>query len=152
GSPILDAAGYIGLVPETIDQLLTAGGSLKTSAENVVQQPGAVINLSGGYVQYLGGVINTTTLLGADGHLYDIGSANPAISYVGPAGQFTVDHARWGIKETYSDPLLSFGFFQPGYIAGANAGSISVAALAPIIEGSIIGDFVVGDRQRTMAG
>jgi len=151
GSPILDAAGYAGLIPETIDQLLTTGGSLTTSAANVVQQPGAVVNVSGGYVQYLGGVINTTRLLGADGRIYSIGSANPYVAYIGVLTGFTVDHAHWNVTDVYADPLISGGYYEPGYIAGANAGSINVTAIAPIIAGDIVGDVVVGRRQRALA-
>src|SRR5262249_37413554 len=152
GSPLPDAAGYVGLVPQSIDQILTQGGRFTTSGANVIQQPGSIINLSGGFVSYAGGFISTTRLLGSDGHLYDIGSANPAISYVGLAGQFTVDHPRWGITETYGDPLLSSSYCEPGYIAGASAGAIGVTAQTPILDGDIVADIVVGERQRALAG
>jgi filamentous hemagglutinin family protein len=152
GSPILDVSGYIGLIPETIDQILTAGGSFTSSAENFIQQPGAVINVSAGYVQYLGGMINTTHLLGTDGRIYDIGSANPNIGYVGIAGQFTVDHPRWGVTETYTASLVGGGYYEPGYIAGASAGTISVTAQVPIVAGDIVADIVAGGRQRALAG
>ncbi|MFX9348018.1 hypothetical protein ABTO05_21110, partial [Acinetobacter baumannii] len=84
--PLLNAAGYVGLIPQSIDQILTAGGSFSTSGKNVVQQPGATINVSAGYVQYTGGLISTTRLLGADGRVYDIGRADPTIAYVGVGG------------------------------------------------------------------
>src|SRR5262249_2562693 len=73
GSPILDAAGYAGLIPQTIDQILTVGGGLQSSTQTFVQQPGSVVNVSGGFVQYLGGMISTTRVLGANGRFYDIG-------------------------------------------------------------------------------
>lgn len=152
GSPILDAAGFVGSIPETIDQLLTAGGSFTSSAKNFIQQPGAAINVSGGYVQYLGGIINTTRLIGSDGRIYNIGSANPYISYIGILGGFTVDHAHWDVTQTYNNPGPGGGFYEPGYIAGADAGMISVTSMAPIIAGDIVADVVAGDRQRAMAG
>jgi filamentous hemagglutinin family protein len=156
GSPILDAAGYVGLIPETIDQLLTAGGSFTTSAQNFIQAAGASINVSGGYVQYSGGFINTTRLVGADGRIYDIGSAPYGIAYLGIAGRFTVDHAHWNnpqqgfnVTEIFTNPLIGGGHFEPGYIAGANAGSISVAAQVPILSTSDLAvDVVAGQRQR----
>jgi filamentous hemagglutinin family protein len=156
GSPILDAAGFAGLVPESIDQLLTAGGSFTTFAKNFIQQPGAAINVSGGYVQYLGGFVNTTRLMGSDGRWYDIGSANPNIAYIGIAGGFTVQHMIQGqvdpsLTETWTGPGYSGGHNEPGYIAGANAGAISVMAAAPILAGEIVADVVAGDRQRAMA-
>lgn len=152
GSPILGAAGYVGNIPETIDQLLIAGGSFTTSAKNFIQQPGAAINVSGGYVQYLGGIINTTRLIGSDGRIYNIGNANPYITYVGIPGGFTVDHAHWDVTQTYNNPGMAGGFYEPGYIAGADAGSISVTSIAPIVAGDIVADVVAGDRQRAMAG
>jgi filamentous hemagglutinin family protein len=153
GSPILDAAGYAGLVPETIDQLLTAGGSFKATAVtgNVVQKPGATINVSAGYVQYQGGVINTSRVLGADGRIYDIGSADPNVPIVGVLGGFTVDHSHWNVTEVYANPLMSGGYYEPGYIAGANAGAINVTAVAPLLAGNIVADVVAGDRQRALA-
>lgn len=156
GSPLLDAAGYVGLIPQRIDQLLTAGGSFKTSAQNVIQQPGAAINVSGGYVQYTGGTITTTRLRGADGRIVDIGSADPTIRYVGLADGFTVEHKVNGTVDTkLTEVYLSWGGggarYEAGYIAGADAGSVSVAAINPIVN-DIIGNVVAGNRQRAQAG
>ncbi|MCA6120294.1 filamentous hemagglutinin family protein [Bradyrhizobium sp. WSM 1704] len=157
GSPILNVSGYTGLIPQSIDQLLTAGGSLTTSGLNVVQQPGAVIDVSAGYVQYTGGVITTSRLVGADGRSYDIGSANPNIAYVSVGGGFTVLHKINGVvddrlTEVYVNPLRrGGGRFEPGYVAGANAGSVTVSAVNPIIS-DIIGNLVTGERQRALAG
>src|SRR5262249_11406383 len=110
GSPLLDAAGFVGNIPQSIDQILTRGGSFAVNGGtdpnsgkpqgvlNFVQQPGAIINVSGGYVAYAGGMINTTRLLGSDGRIYNIGNANPNLSYAVFDG-FTVDHAHWGLPE-----------------------------------------------------
>ncbi|WP_229181688.1 filamentous haemagglutinin family protein [Bradyrhizobium oropedii] len=166
GSPILNVSGYTGLIPQSIDQILTVGGSFTigdtTSVPNVVprnfvQQPGAVINVSGGYVQYTGGVIATSRVIGADGRTYDIGSANPNIAYLGVGGGFTVLHKINGVIDTqltevYLSPFGgSGGRYQAGYVAGANAGSVTVSAINPIIN-DIIGNVVAGDRQRALAG
>lgn len=155
GSPILDVDGYIGLIPQSIQQILTAGGSFTTSGRNVVQQPGAVVNVSAGYVQYTGGVIRTTRLLGADGRVYDIGSADANIRYLGIANGFTVFHNINGqrddrLTEVYLSPLGRGGsnvHNEASYITGADAGSASVAAVNPILN-AIIGNVVAGDRQR----
>jgi filamentous hemagglutinin family protein len=152
GSPLLDAAGFIGLIPVTIQQILTVGGSVTSSARNFIQQPGSIINISGGFVSYSGGAIHTTRLLGADGRFYDIGSADPTIPYVGVAGQFTANHAHWGVTRTWTDPVFASGQFQPGYIAGASAGSVGVTAFTPILQGAIVAETVAGSRQRGLAG
>jgi len=67
GSPILNASGYVGLIPRTIDQLLTNGGSITLSGGQVMTASGSSLNLDGGYVHYLGGVVNTTLLIDAYG-------------------------------------------------------------------------------------
>ncbi len=93
----------------------------------MVGAPGSIINLTGGYIDYQGGTIRTTVLIGADGRKYGIGSADPDMTYIGIAGQFTVDHAHWGITDVYSSPLIGGGYYQPEYIQGGNAGMLSVS-------------------------
>ncbi|WP_342710252.1 filamentous hemagglutinin family protein [Bradyrhizobium sp. B124] len=158
GSPLLNAAGYVGLIPQSIDQVLTVGGNFTTSGKNVVQQPGAAINVSAGYVQYTGGMISTTRLLGADGRIYDIGRADPTIAYVGIGNGFTVLHKVNGVVDTklteiYLSPWGggSNTHYEASYITGANAGSVTVAAINPIVN-DIIGNVVAGSRQRALAG
>jgi filamentous hemagglutinin family protein len=151
GSPLLDAAGFVGNIPQSIDQILTAGGSFTTSAKNVVQMPGSTINVSAGYVQYTGGMISTTRLLGSDGRIYDIGSANPNLSYTVLSG-FTVDHAHWGVTEIYASLLGGGTHYESGYIAGANGGAINVTATAPVLDGDVVATVVAGSRQRALAG
>ncbi|WP_283469855.1 filamentous haemagglutinin family protein [Methylosinus trichosporium] len=152
GSPVVDASGYATLIPKSIEEVLTVGGSLNVSGVTFIQQRGSIVDLSGGYVSYTGGAINTTRLVGADGRFYDIGAADPAIRYVGvaAAGGFTVAHSRWGVSETFINPLLNHPHYEDGYIAGASAGSLSISAV-PILDGTIIARTVAGLRQRSNA-
>lgn len=150
GSPIVDATGYAEDIEESIDEILTAGGSITTSGNNFIQMPGSVIDISGGYITYTGTAPATTRLEGSDGHLYDIGSANPDITYAGIAGQFTVDDAYWGVTQSYGAPLLSMGTEETGYIAGASAGALSITGI-PALDGTIIGDTVSGEIQKKNA-
>uniref|UniRef100_Q07N90 Filamentous haemagglutinin family outer membrane protein n=1 Tax=Rhodopseudomonas palustris (strain BisA53) TaxID=316055 RepID=Q07N90_RHOP5 len=151
GSPIVNAAGYADAIPVSIDQVLAGGGSVTlTGGMTLLQEPGSVINVSGGYVTYTGGVMKTTRLIGSDGRLYAIGSADPALAYR-VAGGFTVDHARWGIQETYAGLLFNNGHIEPGYVAGSSAGSIIAQAVNPILMGGVVGDVVIGRRQMDSA-
>jgi filamentous hemagglutinin family protein len=150
GSPILDAAGYVGLIPQSIDQIFTAGGSFKSSGLNVIQQQGASIDVSGGYVHYLGGLFKTTVLRDQFGNNVPIGQADPNDIFVGIAGQFISNHPRWGVSETYQNALIGAAIFEDDYIAGASAGAIGVTAITPILEGDLVADIVTGDRQRAM--
>ena len=127
GSPVLNAAGYVENVPRSIDQLMLKGGTITLKADEVITRSGSQLNLNGGYLDYLPGWIQTPNLLGADGRIYNIASADPDMVYVGFAGQFDADHARWGVTETYSNPLLAgMVRYDTGFIQGADAGSLTI--------------------------
>jgi hypothetical protein len=113
-------------VQNSIGQLLVNGGSIYLAANEMVGAPGSIINLTGGYVQYTGATISTTRLIDAYGRIVSIGTADPNVPIVGVAGQFTVNHAHWGITETHSEPLFGQGYYQPDYIQGGNAGTLSI--------------------------
>ncbi|NVO17722.1 MAG: filamentous hemagglutinin family protein [Rhodoplanes sp.] len=148
GSPILDLQGYAGTTPQSIDRLLSVGGNLvMVAGQNVVARPGSSIDLSGGFVQYAAGTINTTRLLGSDGRVYDIGKADPGLSYTVTTGT-ALYHGRWNVSETFTNKLRPEGFYYPAYIAGSNAGTASITAVAPILENSFTADLVAGPRQR----
>src|SRR5262249_681562 len=72
GSPLLNAAGYIENQPRTIDQMLVDGGSITVVGRELVTRSGSQLNADGGFIHYLGGIVKTTRLLGADGRIYDI--------------------------------------------------------------------------------
>jgi filamentous hemagglutinin family protein len=127
GSPILNAAGYVQAVPRTIDQLMIKAGSIALAAGETITRSGSQLRADGGYISYLPGVIRTPNLLGADGLVYNIASADPNVQYVGFAGQYTADHARWGVSEVYDTPLISGSArFDPGFIQGGDAGSLTI--------------------------
>ncbi|MEW6436274.1 MAG: filamentous hemagglutinin family protein [Pseudomonadota bacterium] len=160
GSPLFASSGkgYLEEIPESINELLSRGGSFTVAKGNgianfsdFIQEPGSLIDVSGGFIQFAGTTVDTTRLLGADGQVYDIGSADPTISYSSIAGQFVVDHAHWGITEYYSTPLSRRSYYQPGYIDGVSAGSVSVSAVNPILEGDIVGSIVTGLKQAMLA-
>lgn len=165
GSPLFasSGAGYLANVTQGIDQLLTKGGSLTfgsgtavtngqgtTGFVDALQVAGSKINLSGGLLQFTGAQVATTQLIGADGRRYDIAGANPFIANT-IASAFTVAHPHWGVTETYGNPLLTGSFEKVGYVDGISAGSLSVTAVNPVIEGDLTGDIVIGIRQRALA-
>src|SRR5262249_24668402 len=126
-------------------------GQASSSFIDVLQAAGALINVSGGLVQFTGARIATTRLAGADGRLYDISKAGPFMAYGGLAGQFTVPHSHWSATDIYFDGLLAGGYNKAGYVDGISAGSIAVTAQNPVIEGDIAGDIVIGVNQRKQA-
>ena len=111
GSPLFasSGAGYLANVAQGIDQLLTKGGSLTfgngSSVGNglstpaftdVVQAPGASINVSGGLIQYTGARIATTRVIAWDGRNYDISNADPFVTNAIADAGFKVAHPRAG--------------------------------------------------------
>src|SRR6202012_4242565 len=148
GSPILNAAGYVGLIPAKIDQLLTDGGTVTLSGGQVMTAAGSTINLDGGFVHYLGGYVNTTKLLDSSGHVVDIGDADPNDIFVGVANQFVVHHDHWGITETFHTGLNPKGSYRPDFIAGGNAGTLNVfSAQAMVLDGDVSAHAFAGLQQ-----
>ena len=153
GTPLADVSGYVDNVPQSISQLMTVGGavSLKTdtagtnpSGNDVVLQPGSVINTAGGSLHFLPGQVQTTRLIGSDGRLYSMANADPNITYVGIAGLFTADHPHWGVTETWSNLTQSF---SPGYDEGHDAGGVAITTINPVMEGTLLFGSLAGERQ-----
>jgi filamentous hemagglutinin len=150
GTPLGDTTGYINLIQRSVGELTTNGGTVAIDAGGAVaMQPGSTVNVSGGSVQYAGGFVSTTKVI-ADGHLLDIAKATPDLIYSGIyTGTSTTTDAKWGITQTYTNPGLSGGHYEQGYIQGGNAGGITITAPAMTLDGSLLGNTVAGTYQRT---
>ncbi len=148
GSPILNLSGYVNLIPRTVDQLLTNGGTITLSGNEVMTATGSSMNLNGGYVHYNGGMVNTTRLVDANGAIVPIGQANPYDRYVGIAGQFVESHPRWGVTKSWFNPLQTGGTYQSDYIVGGNAGTLDLfASQALVLDGDISAQAFGGAKQ-----
>ncbi len=130
GTPIANLAGYVNQLNNSMGMLLKNGGAISLTGNEVVAASGSTINLMGGYIHYLGGTINTAELVGADGHIYNIGSANPNLTYIGVAGRFAVEHNVGGKLDAAATQFYGSGMFgsqyQADYIQGGNAGSLNI--------------------------
>ncbi len=150
GTPIADASGYVGLVKRTVGELAIGGGTVNLSAGgSVVTQGGSNIDVSGGWISYAGAMVKTTRLWSGQA-LYDISKALPDRVYTGIyTGTITVNYSKWGVSETYAQPLALTGYhYEPGYLHGGNAGSITINAPAVALDGSFLGLAIAGPRQR----
>jgi filamentous hemagglutinin len=141
--------GEIDAVPENIAQLTEHGGNAVFQSEgDIVFAKGASLNVSGGASTYAGGVLQTSYLVGANGQLYPIASANPLASYVGVVNPtFSQTYNKWGVQDVLPEAGLSS--YQPGYVQGAPAGSVQFAASNMVLQGSLQGSAVNGLYQRT---
>lgn len=158
GTPLADASGYVAEKGQNIYQLLTTGGSVnistnmsasaKPGSSDVILESGSLINMRGGYVEFLAGMVPTTEVIGSDGHIYPIDEAYPDISYVGIAGDFVVSSSRWNVSTTYVNPLAgTLMVYSPDYIEGHDSGGLVIATVNPVLDGTLMFGSVVGSQQ-----
>lgn len=127
GSPLFNAAGYADQRPRGIDQLLVDGGTINVSAREFVARGGSVIDVSGGFLHYQGGMVETPRVIGADGRTYRMAGADPSQSYLGFAGQFSLDHQRWNVREYfYSGFARSDRYYESDYVQGGDGGELNI--------------------------
>ena len=130
GTPLADVSGYANLIQHSVGELTAAGGTVKLGAgESVVMQPGSAINVSGGWINYQGGVVAVTKLI-AGGKAYLPAQATPDRVY---------------------QSAITTSEFEPGYTQGANGGGLSITAPAMALDGHLGGTTVSGPRQQQQA-
>jgi filamentous hemagglutinin family protein len=152
--PIISETSWLSAlqgISENILQRTALGGTASFMSEgDVVVANGATINVSGGKWTYQPGVTQTSQLVGANGKLYDIGTADPSFSYTGVINPtFTQSFNGFGVQITQATPGL--GHYQSGYSEGFSAGQVTFAAPSMALQGSLIGTAVNGPYQRTAA-
>jgi filamentous hemagglutinin family protein len=147
GQTALEAAEQA--VQHPIAFFSTGGGTAQfLSAGDVVVAQGATVNVSGGRTTYDSGVLQTTQLVGTNGKLYDIGSANPLTSYKGIVNPtFSETFNKWGVKTEVATPGL--GHYESGYVQGSSAGTVQFAGSEMVMDGTLTGHAVNGPLQRS---
>ncbi len=149
GTPLGDAAGFVGLIQRNAGQLTTRGGSVTMNAgDSVVLEAGSTVDTSGGFFQNEGGFVRTTRLL-VGGQVIDIADATPDRVYDGFfSDTTTTTNEKYGITRTFRRPLTFDGeFFDQAYIEGSDAGRIAITAPAMALDGKLAGRTVIGPRQ-----
>ena len=151
-SAVLDLSGYQANQPRTLAEKAAVGGSVElTSSGSVVQHADSTINVSGGGVHYTGVTESTTQLIGADGKLYDIGTAPEALKYTAIASSFTAKHSRWGYDQTFSNLLMGASMKRPDFTEGADGGTLRVSLTGGtnglVLDGTLLGGTTTGSQQ-----
>lgn len=151
GTPLGDATGFLNLIERTVGELTAKGGTISLSAgDRIALNPGSSMDVSGGWVNFGGGFASTSKLL-YRGHLVDISQATPDRVYDGiyQGGGTVQKYEKWGVTKTFSmsplDPMQKR--YEPGYLHGANGGSILIQAPSMQLAGSLLGEVVTGPRQ-----
>ncbi len=151
GTPLADVSGYVNLVPHTVGELTVNGGTVSLQAGGAVNlQSGSTINVSGGWINYQGGTVQTTKVV-SGGQILDISQASPDRVYDGIYTGYTVTSAKWGVSQTYANLLATGAQYQAGYIQGGQGGTLSITAPALTVNGNLYGNTVAGAYQRTLA-
>lgn len=148
--PIADISGAIAKIQRSVSERNTQGGTVNLASEgSIILNPSAQIDISGGVIHYLGGLINTTKLVDSEGRIYDIATANPLHRYTQIFGKFSKVWKAWGITESWDLPgPLHQGVYEQGYDAGQNAGTVNITGREVMMEAEILSKTIDGIYQR----
>jgi filamentous hemagglutinin family protein len=150
GTPLADVSGDVANVRRGVAERNLAGGDIRLrSTGTVLVGRDAVLDVSGGAINWQAGLVNTTRLLGEDGHFYNIADADRDRRYVAVLDRRQATNPRWGVTENtgLADPN-SNGVFESAYVEGRDAGSVTIASPQLILDGRIAGQTTVGRYQR----
>ena len=131
GTLIADTSGYLKQIERNVGQNTSKGGTVKfTSDGSVNLQSGSNVNVSGGWVDYQTGHVNTSKLT-LGGKLYDVQTAPADLLYDGVT--------------RLPDSSLNL---ELGYRQGASAGKVELTAPKVVLQGTLQGSISTGIRQR----
>ena len=146
--PVADLKGYVDQIARTVDERTTAGGSVTIRSEgDIVLREGARIDVSGGSVRYQDGFVKSTQLT-SQGQVFDIATAPADRLYDGFADTFTVTDKKWGVTQSWTPLGAGNGRYETGYVEGKDAGKITLHAFAYGLDGQMVGQRTVGERQQ----
>lgn len=150
GTPLLNQAtldSYASTVGHSLQEVLSTAGTINlTSGGDVITRSGSVQNVSGGSIAFQNSSGATTKLLGADGKVYDIGSAPNNIQYLGFADSYSYTDPRWGTQTNYKTTGTIAGYLQ-----GSSAGAINILAPNVYLAGTMLAHTTPGPYQRGVA-
>jgi filamentous hemagglutinin family protein len=145
---LFEVSGEVSQIAHSIAEWSTVGGSVALQGDAVVAQPGSTVNIAGGTIQYQAGQIAQTYLIGPGGTLYNANTAPANLLYTGVYDGFSVDHARWHVTDNYASPLLTpKSLFEPAYLEGRDAGTLTLIAPTALFEGTINAGVQTGPLQ-----
>lgn len=146
--PVANIKGYVDQIARTVDERTTAGGTVKIRSEgDIVLREGARIDVSGGSVRYQDGFVKSTQLT-SQGQVFDIATAPADRIYDGFADTFTVTDKKWGVTQSWTPLGTGNGRYETGYVEGKDAGKITLQAFAYGLDGQMVGQRTVGERQQ----
>ncbi|NMG33633.1 filamentous hemagglutinin N-terminal domain-containing protein [Azoarcus sp. TTM-91] len=145
---LLEVGGYLGITGHGVGEWMAQGGTVQFSGGKVSSRAGSLINLAGGTLDVQTGYVSQTYLKGADGRIYNASNAPGDLRYTGLYRGYEAEFARWGVTETYANPLiLRDKRLENGYTVGRDAGRLVIATQNATLEGSLDTTVFQGTRQ-----
>ncbi|GAA4339743.1 hypothetical protein GCM10023144_38300 [Pigmentiphaga soli] len=148
GSALFDASGYIGMIQRGVGELTSRGGTITLNGRgDVVLRSGSMLDASGGTLDFAGGYGRVTYLTDGGGTRVPVGQARPGVQYTGIVGNFTAGHTRWGVTESWGNPIMTPLLYQPAYTEGQAAGTIDLRGAHVAVDGDLFAMAETGERQ-----
>ncbi|MBM0106356.1 filamentous hemagglutinin family protein [Steroidobacter sp. S1-65] len=150
GSPLFNAAGYVGLIQRGIGELTSRGGDITIESRgDVIVREGSQLNVSGGALEYAGGMTPVSYVIDSGGRFVPVGQAEYGQLYQGIAGVFAANHVRWGAQEQYANRFIPKTYrYEEGYTEGQAAGAVRLVGNRVAVHGDIFAIAEAGERQQ----
>lgn len=133
-------------VQRSAQELMSAGGKVTiASSGTVVTHQSSTVDVSGGLVTYTSATVSPSVLVAANGARYTLNNAPKDLKYVAIEGQGATSTRPGASGGVVSDAQQ--GRTEVGYVEGRDAGSITIVAPRVVLDGSVRGQTVVGQRQ-----
>ncbi|MCH2242877.1 MAG: filamentous hemagglutinin N-terminal domain-containing protein, partial [Aquabacterium sp.] len=143
-----DAANpYVQATARTASERLASGGTISLQSTGLVAAHAtSVLNVSGGQVTYTGATVpSVSVLVAADGTRYTLNDAPVDLAYRSLEGHAPGSVDRFGVNAPAGANLQ--GRWDPGYVEGRAAGTVSVTAPVALLDGQMKAGTVTGARQ-----
>lgn len=153
---VADFSGYLSQIERGVGERTATGGNISlTTRGQVYQRQGSSLDVSGGSIQYQGGMGRTTQLVSGS-KAYDIGDAPADLNYSGFARVYSRHLNKWNLTQTWGGlsngkPLTAVDRYHAGYLEGKDAGSINIIASGAVLDGELAGHTTAGQYQRDAA-
>lgn len=156
GSAIGDISGALSAEERTALERSTKGGTVEIQAGrgDIVVREGGSIDFSGGGIRYGASAGKSTKILSGQ-RIYDISEAPEWVAYDAIMGDQEFRYDRHGISEIFKG--LFYGGASslldrvPGYVEGADAGTLKLIASRIVLDGDLLGSVVKGPFQTEKA-
>lgn len=143
-----DAANpYVQATARTATERLASGGSISLESTGLVATHATSrLDVSGGQVSYTGATVpGVSVLVAADGTRYTLNDAPADLVYRSLEGYAPGSVDRFGVNAPPGANLQ--GRWDPGYVEGRAAGTVSITAPVALLDGQMSAGTVTGARQ-----